>query len=97
MEEVKTKALVNVLAFSDKDPDELGARHRVIRVQKSNCSLGEHKFAQVCLGIEKSDDDPEDVGVEQIYLFLEKRSELDLLIMALKSLREEIYSDRPYL
>jgi len=98
MEEVIVKTEVNVLAISDKpSKSRMGEVRRKISVQKApqetlaqNYRLTE---SVVCLGIHKPDNDPEDTGCEGIYLFIEKKEELDQLIMALQEIRGEIWGN----
>ena len=97
MEEARVKTRVNVLAISEKDPKVSFGRRRIISVQKSLTEIEGLKKAEVCLGVHKPDEDPEDRGVQGFYLFIEDRAELDKLILSLQLLRAEIYPNGPQL
>jgi len=97
MEKSKEVARVNVMAFSEKrSEDYRGDIPRVISVQQSlQTTYGLNKKTTqyaVCLGIVKPDNDPNDTGIEGIYLSVDNKEELDKLIKALQSLRGKIWS-----
>ncbi|MFZ2341157.1 MAG: hypothetical protein WAW07_15725 [Bacteroidales bacterium] len=100
MENEKITTRVNVMAISDKEAETpFGECRRVMGLYKSLTRV--HAINKVTesysvgIAINKPDDDPEDTGVEGIYLFIESKEEVNALIQGLQSLRDKIWAWKP--
>jgi hypothetical protein len=100
MEKEKITTRVNVMAISDKKEETpFGECRRVVGLFRSLTEVHAlnkiEKSYSVGLSINKPDDDPEDTGVEGIYLFIESKEEVNALIQGLQSLRDKIWTWKP--
>ena len=100
MENEKITTRVNVMAVSEKEEESpFGECRRVIGLYKALTEA--HALNKITrsysvgLAIHKPDEDPEDRGVEGIYLFIESKEEVNALIQGLQSLRDKIWTWKP--